>query len=55
MLAQAAAPDPAFAKDIQAVRDSVGPAPGDPSARSQTQRSSSSSSEPRASARRQTR
>jgi hypothetical protein len=34
MLIQAAPPDPAFAKDMQAVLDSVGPAPGDPWARS---------------------
>ncbi len=34
MLAQAAPPDPAFAEDMQAVLDSVGPAPGDPWARS---------------------
>lgn len=30
LLAQAAPPDPAFAEDMEAVLDSVGPAPDDP-------------------------
>jgi hypothetical protein len=30
LLAQAAPPDPAFARDMEAVFDAVGPAPGDP-------------------------
>lgn len=34
MLAQAAPPDPAFAEDMQAVLDAVGPVPDDPWARS---------------------
>ena len=34
LLAQAAPPDPAFAEDMEAVLDAVGPAPGDPWARS---------------------
>lgn len=34
LLAQAAPPDPAFAEDMEAVLDTVGPAPGDPWARS---------------------
>lgn len=34
LLAQAATPDPAFAEDMEAVLDAVGPAPGDPWARS---------------------
>lgn len=34
LLAQAAPPDPAFAEDMQAVLDAIGPAPGDPWARS---------------------
>lgn len=34
LLALAAPPDPAFAEDMEAVLDAVGPAPGDPWARS---------------------
>lgn len=34
LLAQAASPDPAFAQDMEAVLDTVGPAAGDPWARS---------------------
>jgi hypothetical protein len=34
LLAQAAPPDPAFAEDMEAVLDAVGPAPGDPWVRS---------------------
>lgn len=34
LLTQAAAPDPAFAEDMVAVLDTVGPAPGDPWAQS---------------------
>ncbi len=34
LLAQVAPPDPAFAEDMEAVLDAVGPAPGDPWARS---------------------
>jgi hypothetical protein len=34
LLAQAAPPDPAFAEDMEAVLDTVGPVPGDPWARS---------------------
>jgi hypothetical protein len=34
LLAQAAPPDPAFAEDMEAVLDSVGPAPLDPWAES---------------------
>ncbi len=34
MLAQAASPDPAFAEDMEAVLDAVGPAPADPWAQS---------------------
>jgi hypothetical protein len=34
LLAQAAPPDPAFAEDMEAVLDAVGPVPGDPWARS---------------------
>jgi hypothetical protein len=34
LLAQAALPDSAFAEDMEAVLDAVGPAPGDPWARS---------------------
>jgi hypothetical protein len=34
LLAQAAPPDPTFAEDMEAVLDAVGPAPGDPWARS---------------------
>jgi hypothetical protein len=34
LLAQAAPPDPAFAEDMEAVLDAVGPAPADPWARS---------------------
>jgi hypothetical protein len=34
LLAQAAPPDPAFAEDMQAVLDTVGPVPGDPWVRS---------------------
>jgi hypothetical protein len=34
LLAQAAPPDPAFAEDMEAVLDTVGPAPADPWARS---------------------
>jgi hypothetical protein len=34
LLANAALPDPRFAEDMQAVLDSVGPAPSDPWARS---------------------
>ncbi len=34
LLAQAAPPDPAFAKDMEAVLDTVGPAPADPWVRS---------------------
>ena len=34
LLAQAAVPDPAFADDMQAVLDSVGPLPADPWAQS---------------------
>jgi len=30
LLAQAAPPDPAFAEDMEAVLDAVGPTPGDP-------------------------
>jgi hypothetical protein len=30
LLGQAAPPDPAFAEDMEAVLDAVGPAPGDP-------------------------
>ncbi len=34
LLAQAAPPDPCFAEDMEAVLNTVGPAPGDPWARS---------------------
>jgi hypothetical protein len=34
LLAQAASPDPAFAEDMEAVLDAVGPPPGDPWAQS---------------------
>ncbi|HEV3319353.1 MAG TPA: hypothetical protein VG053_06430 [Solirubrobacteraceae bacterium] len=34
LLAQAAPPDPAFAEDMEALLDTIGPAPGDPWARS---------------------
>lgn len=34
LLAQTVSPDPAFAEDMEAVLDSIGPAPGDPWARS---------------------
>jgi hypothetical protein len=34
LLAQAGPPDPAFAEDMEAVLDTVGPAPADPWARS---------------------
>ena len=34
LLAQAAPPDPAFARDMEAVLDAVGSVPGDPWARS---------------------
>lgn len=34
LLAQAAPPDPAFAEDMEAVLETVGPAPADPWARS---------------------
>jgi hypothetical protein len=34
LLAQAGAPDPAFAEDMEAVLDAVGPVPDDPWARS---------------------
>jgi hypothetical protein len=34
LLAQAPPPDPAFARDMEAVLEAVGPAPGDPWARS---------------------
>jgi hypothetical protein len=34
LLAMSAPPDPAFVEDMEAVLDSVGPAPGDPWARS---------------------